>query len=364
MSAGPVREEDTAGAATQISPSLASEFDKSSGDTLTLLEVETGASSTTCKQSDWFYNADSWTIIDSVCFVYQMELFDLPALRQYMKTVQDWLRKWSTTGSCPFIHHCLYSQRFPDCMQDAYMALAAYLARTPENSQMCFRIIRDRAEKLIDQSSLSESSIEATSGIAISSLDPFDHLARVQALLIYQVIGYFDGDITLRGMAERHAPKVLHWTNEMWKCIKLESSLYSTAHSVGTDSDDSLVAANNAGLESMDWRHWIVCESIRRTWIVATTTQSIYEGLKDNWSACLGGGKFTPRAGAWDAVDAYSWGQRVAPSSVPLLTSNVTADVLFETARPEDVDDFSHAILGSCYGSEKVARWKAAAAKE
>ncbi|KAF3065764.1 hypothetical protein GL218_09410, partial [Daldinia childiae] len=121
----------------------------------------------------------------------------------------------------------------PRCVQDAYTALAAYLARTPENSDLCFQIIRERAEELVEQGQrmmpapTSETGSSEPTGGSMP-LDPFDHLARVHALFVYQMIGLFDGDIVLRVDAERHISTLTSWVAEMWDSAELDASLYST----------------------------------------------------------------------------------------------------------------------------------------
>ncbi|KAI1647000.1 uncharacterized protein F4817DRAFT_113804 [Daldinia loculata] len=317
---------------------------------------------------DWFYSSDSWTISRSSTIPSPTEAFDTRALKQHITTVQSWLRLWATTGRSPFIHHRLYSQKMPRCVQDAYTALAAYLARTPENSDLCFQIIRERAQELVEQAQrmvpapTSETGSSEPTGGSMP-LDPFDHLARVHALFVYQMIGLFDGDIVLRVEAESRISTLMSWVAEMWDSAELDASLYSTIlaleQDVSSSEDTPAVAPAD---ETAAWRRWILSESIRRAWLVVTITQSIYQLFKTGWSQCSGSVNWTPRAGIWDAPDQYSWCKLVTSGSGPLFVPSLRADVLYKEASPSEVDEFGHAVLIAQFGSESMTKWKAHAA--
>ncbi|KAI0844350.1 hypothetical protein F5Y00DRAFT_248995 [Daldinia vernicosa] len=303
---------------------------------------------------DWFYRSDSWTISRSNTPSFPTEAFDVRALKQYITTVQSWLRLWVATGRSPFIHHRLYSPKMPRCVQDAYTALTAYLARTPESSEICFQIIRDRAEGLVEEAQPTGGSMP---------LDPFDHLARVHALFVYQMIGLFDGDIELRVEAESRISTLTSWVAEMWDSAELDASLYSTMLALEQDVGSSEGTPTAAPTdETTAWRRWILSESIRRAWIIVTITQSIYLLFKTGWSHCPGSVNWTPRAGVWDAPDQYDWCKLVMSGSGPLFIPGLRADVLYKEASPSEVDEFGHAVLIAEFGSESMAKWKAHAA--
>ena len=46
---------------------------------------------------------------------------------------------------------------------------------------------------------------------------PQEKLARAQALFLYQIIGLFDGDVTLRSNADRNMPLLQDWLDELCK---------------------------------------------------------------------------------------------------------------------------------------------------
>lgn len=314
---------------------------------------------------DWFYSSDSWTIARTNAPAFPSHAFDTASLKQHVATMQAWLRQWAATGRSPFIHHSLYSQRMPRCLQDAYTSLAAYLARTPESSDLCFRIIQERvaglvaeARNVVPASTPGEYSTDSMGSTIL--LDPVAHLARVHALFVYQMIGLFDGDIALRAAAENYMPILTAWVAEMWDSGELDAHLYSTMLTLGNgesgyDRAPTTVVTNETG----SWRRWIVSESIRRAWLVATITQSIYQLFREGWSQCPGSINWTTRAGLWDAPDQYSWSKLVTSGSGPLFVPSLRADLLYREATPADVDEFGHAILIAQFGLENMLKWKA-----
>lgn len=314
------------------------------------------------RQEDWFYSPEAWEVTRTAQSELSSDLFDLVALKQFVKTIQEWVRRWGTTGRCPFIHHRLYNRRFPSVVQDAYTALAAYNSRTAETTELCFRIIQDRVARLVEDNLCAGASTLAEPTM-VPMLDPFDHLARVQALLVYETIGLLDGDITLRETAERYMPTLTQWAKEMWDSAELDSNIHSAISDLDAGSDDPGLARPTSGedAETASWNCWIVSESIRRTWITANLTRSVYSVLKTGWTSCSGGVRWTARAGVWETDDAYTWKDAVGSGSSPLFVPSYFADVLFNFALPDEVDEFGHAILGAQYGLEKVAKWKALA---
>ena len=55
---------------------------------------------------------------------------------------------------------------------------------------------------------------------------PYDKLARAQALLIYNTIRLFDGDVTLRAQAEEDMPLLESWLSIMLGCRQNLGNIY------------------------------------------------------------------------------------------------------------------------------------------
>jgi len=148
----------------------------------------------------WFASLETW-MIDYVPESASMRPRSAVDLSHAIAQVHRWLAQWVDGDSNPFIHQQLYRHRFPQCIQDAYMALSCYLNRKPRNEQAIFHIIEEKARQLVEQDSLPINLTLRAVSMGSAGLDPFTQLARAQALLIYQMISLYDGNIRLRCVA-------------------------------------------------------------------------------------------------------------------------------------------------------------------
>jgi len=127
--------------------------------------------------------------------------------------------------------------------------------KTPMNKLIVLRMIESRAEELVS-TPISENKLEV--------------LARAHALLLYQIIRFFDGDISLRAGAERG----------MRALEEVAFSLMSfTTFSAGTFDGLPLALPAAPGPEvsiqsctaqeiRAFWESWIFQESARRTFLI------------------------------------------------------------------------------------------------
>lgn len=352
--------------------------------------------------TEFFLLPDSWTILDSD----NKRNCDLRPVHQLNKTVhqvQAWMKQWVEEGSNMFIHRRLYFRddedrhssgaggcfNMPRCIQDAYTTCATYFSCTPKNRKMVLSIVEQRVETLLEEerdqnqdfggddnnngheqveylqfeevSSFRDSALQSQTGNdtydgkrnETRKHSVLDHLARVQALMVYQFIRLYDGDLQSRVMAESLMPVLSRWCMQM-----LDSALLSSeyVHSVSTMN---LAAKGQASIEkklNSDWNAWILAESVRRTWLVAGHVQSIYRLLNYGISPCPGGLRFTTRAGLWHAESAYEFGTRCREKDVLFYRSSDSGRQLLRT-RPEEVDDFGRYVLQVVEGEEKVKQW-------
>ncbi|KAK9318861.1 hypothetical protein V1517DRAFT_334384 [Lipomyces orientalis] len=302
--------------------------------------------------SSWFTSIDTWTI-DHVPQA-ENDSFRIIDLERHIITIHRWLTQWVEKGSNPFIHSRLYRTRFPRCVQDAYTALSCYVHKTASNKHTIFQIIEDRAKQLLVEHGVisADSSLENISTSSVN-LDSLEHVARVQALLVYQVLGLYDGDIRLRHLAESHIPVLNSWMQQMVEhasqAVCLGGSVISSAHeqtAVGFSLSKNLL-----------WYSWILAESIRRTWVVASGIQGIYLMIQQGRGVhCQGGMMFTTRQGVWEAESALAWEKLCSEVNVGLLQI-AEADKLFTEVAPEDVNDFAKLMLEVAFGIERMERW-------
>ncbi|KAL6691582.1 hypothetical protein J3F84DRAFT_403277 [Trichoderma pleuroticola] len=302
--------------------------------------------------SAWFLSPETWKIEPYPIHINpNMNLFSSSMLKHYASVIQHWLKSWVMSGSNPFMHSHLYRTRFPTCVQVAYTTLSAYLNRTESNSEIILRIIESQAKDLLINPDLGVND-------ALEPLDHLEQLARLHALMVYQIICLFDGDIRSRHLAECRAHILDRWVTQMVECAS--SSLYPLSLTldpldlVGTTSlvDPPSLTGSTEHL----WHTWILAESIRRTWLTATGLQALYLTLQQGWAFCPGGMMFTTRHGVWEAKTAFAWERLCLETDIGFIQRFETEKLFTETS-PLEIDDFGKMILESTYGTERMERW-------
>ncbi|KAF2801217.1 hypothetical protein K505DRAFT_319975 [Melanomma pulvis-pyrius CBS 109.77] len=268
--------------------------------------------------------------------------FKISDLKGFVRLVEGWMAAWITTGSNPFIHAHLYRSNFPSCLQIAFTTLSAYLNRTQATTDMILRAVNDQASTLV-----SASDVEAG-----TSPDLLEDLAHIHALLVYQMVGLFDGDIRSRHLAEQRAAIFT---------ISLDRAIEKASRELRWDLLEldpnhlTLSLTSQTSLAEPLWRSWIISESLRRTWLICNGISASYDGLKQGWTPCNGDVMFTSREGLWSAGSALSWGKMCMERDVRFV-GRFRAEWLFEVA-PEEVDEFGKVMLESIYGRERSMTW-------
>lgn len=109
------------------------------------------------------------------------------------------------------------------------MALSCYLKKTTSNEQVVTHIIEDRATQLLqDYAVPAAESRQEHDGMVTNALDILEQIARVQALLIYQFLGLYDGDIRMRYLAESLIPELYSWVQQLLDQYSQTTCLGST----------------------------------------------------------------------------------------------------------------------------------------
>lgn len=353
----------------------------------------------------WYLEEASWEL-DHQSKTETMPIYSSTVLLRHIHVIQNWQRQWIRTGSNPYVHPNVYRFYMPRCVQDAYTTLSTYLERTPENKMMVTRIIEDRVQQLLDDQPVDVDNDEA-GGPPSFSLG--EHLARVHALHVYQTIGLYDGDIRLRHVAEDQIPTLDLWARQLMHAAKAAAleglhsfiqpilvppestkkpqpaAAVATATQTATPYTSSLAAlephASTAGArqtstnnvnnnnivgmtprlsqEESEWYAWTLAETIRRTWIVVTTMQTVYLTLQVCHAPCPGGSMLTARESLWDAQTGYAWARMCEDKGQGVdFVSRSQWHGMFERRRPEDMDEFAKEVLEITYGSERMERWK------
>ena len=304
-------------------------------------------------RQDWFLAPDTWKI-SQLKNTSVAESTSLATIKQYVKLLQSWFERWASTGSNPFIHARLYTANFPACVQVAHATMASYIHRTPANSDIIFQVVEDRSNDLLQENGavLDTFDDEKWTDREEQDVDLFAQLARLHALTVYQLIGLFDGDIRSRYVAEGQMA-----VRESWAAKLLESAAktLSNTHAQATD----LVAGSpwSSSYSQHQWYLWILSESVRRTYLVASSISCIFSALQKRWSTCVGGIMFTNRQGLWDATNAIEWEKQCLRGNVAFLQRFECAS-FFEDAKPADIDEFGTAMMDMTFDRDLLGEWR------
>jgi hypothetical protein len=163
-----------------------------------------------------------------------------------------------------------------------------------------------------------------------------DELASVQALIIYQIIRLFDGDIRQRGMAEAHFQILTAWAMHLRQRSEFELT---------------------PSLQSSPYRKWLFIESARRTVLMAIFLQAIYCGIKDGYCSSvpeMAGLPLTVRGDLWEVRSEGEWMQATCGSQPDVLTYHEFVEAFDGGQAGGVVEDFQKALLVACIGEDGI----------
>ncbi len=123
------------------------------------------------------------------------------SISQLVAGVKSFPAIFARTCQTPFIHARLYDDCLPEAIQDAFTVSSTYLSRTPHTAAWLTRTIEAKAVPIVQKDP--------------TSCGLLDLLARVQALMLFQIIQLFDGDVRQRFIAEQHLGILRAWTAEL-----------------------------------------------------------------------------------------------------------------------------------------------------
>ncbi|MCJ1473924.1 hypothetical protein MMC13_002580 [Lambiella insularis] len=304
-------------------------------------------------RADWFLAPETWRISHCVG-TSAAKPFDKTTMKKYVAVLQSWFERWVTTGSNPFIHSCLYSVNCPACVQVAYATLASYTHRTPANTDTVLQIVEDRSNSLLRENGaiLNRVGAEEWADGGEQNIDLFAQLTRLHALMVYQIIGLFDGDIRSRHVAEGHMAVQDSWAGKLFHSA---AKALSDTHGVATHLVGCLPTPST--YSQQQWYMWILSESIRRTWLIAVSISAVFSALQRCWPVCPGGVMYTNRSGLWNAASATEWEKQCVGRDVAFLQRFECAR-FFDDAEPADIDEFGTAILDLTFDEELLEKWR------
>ncbi|KAF2109289.1 hypothetical protein BDV96DRAFT_605006 [Lophiotrema nucula] len=149
------------------------------------------------------------------------------------------------SGSTDYLHEALYQDWQPQAYQDSIALSSLYMCKTGSNQSILRRAIDSKINGLISQS---------------KTWTLREHLAAVQALIIYQIIRLFDPELGMQAQAEKHNTMLEVWVAHLWKRFFNEPQKFANC-----------------------FDNWVFQESLRRTVLLSVFLRGI-------WSAVTKGG--------------------------------------------------------------------------
>lgn len=328
-------------------------------------------------------------------------------------------RRWvAQNGYVPFIHPALYlspppaslgghvlasDAQLPLILQDCLCACAAYGAKNDDNADLVMGIVESRATALLSTYTFNDNSWPLT-----------EQVAALQALVMYQMIRWFDGDIRQRVLADSVEPVLAAWTTALQ--ARVGGSVFNTSnqpeepaaamppsppnafaepstspfptanpffgtyeqhavpqptqvpmHDFGTAPDGSPRVRTPTGSASttpnssrsmsredlrLAWRRWLLAESIRRVIIASHLVREVYATARQGAGA--GGSAWPPATGGFDGTRSVSPSSGTG-GSCPLQDMSFTAAArLWSAATPEQ---WRRAVGEASYGAAGPRWW-------
>jgi hypothetical protein len=233
----------------------------------------------------------------------------------------------------PWQHPMLYDDNMPRSLQDAYAACALYITRNDVNAEHVARFITSRAEELIN---------------SILPNDPTDILARAQALILYQLILMFGGDIRFYGKAGALLPHL--------------EDVGALLLPIAAEKTDALglLPLYPSGAARSAWKSYIFRESVRRTALSlyhVTVVFNLFSGRMNRCDYELAlNNRVTFSAHLWKAESAFDFAVAWNEKRRFLIKELDFTDVL-ESAQPDDLDVFAKMMLVGLQGIDDTRGW-------
>ena len=203
-------------------------------------------------------------------------------------------------------------------------ACALYCVKTPATQTLVNQVLQQNVHRLLATTNPAESS------------DPH-LLAALQALLLYQLLRLFDGDIRLRAVAEADEATAMLWASELRTRVCAATSALS----------------NSPG----DWQTWLFCESIRRTVVTTSLLRGVYKYLKTGVACPTAVGVFfTAQEGLWNAQSEIGW-IKARRERLELQVLVNAWDEMMVLATPGDVEELGVLIMSVVWGLGATQNW-------
>ncbi|KAF2828654.1 hypothetical protein CC86DRAFT_288181 [Ophiobolus disseminans] len=233
----------------------------------------------------------------------------------------------------PWQHSMLYENHMPRHLQDAYAACALYNARNGTNDEFVARFIRERVRDILADPIPQQ---------------PNELLARAHAVMLYQIMLVFGGDVRLYSQAELLLPLM----EEIGTAL-----LPLSAQQI--DPTGSLPFYPSTAASSA-WAAYMFRESFRRTILSLYLFITLCYLLRGETAPCSThlafGNRFTLSAHLWNAKSAFEYAIAWNDEKHFLIEGLDFTEVM-TSASPEDVDAFGKMIMIGLQGEDDIRGW-------
>lgn len=224
------------------------------------------------------------------------------------------------SGATQFLHRTLYREYQPQAYQDSVALAALYMIKNPSTQPVLANSINSKILALTANS---------------SSWTLTEHLAAVQALIIYQIIRLFDPDLNLQDQAEKHNALLEVWSAHLMTRFFNERQPFQDGH-----------------------ESWVYNESVRRTIMISVFVRCA-------WSCLTQGGiaeqvpvlvrlPFSKDTGAWQC-DSEGWNRRTIPyitEEENLISYAELSNTWTYDSEVATLDPFGKLLLAACRGAD------------
>ncbi|KAE9375228.1 hypothetical protein N431DRAFT_369461 [Stipitochalara longipes BDJ] len=229
-------------------------------------------------------------------------------------------------GKAPFIHPQASHPwpLIPPPLQDAISTSALYMNKNEKNEAMVWDIVSTKAAALMEPR---------------TSWSIAEHLACLQALVIYQIIRLFDGDIRARADAEKSEDTIADWTDQL-------------VGRTGANTSLGTVLSNS-------WESWVFEESVSRTIIVSRMVQAMFMIVKQGFCTLVEAVtemSFTGQKALWYAPTAVHW-QQACKQNKRFYLHQMDFTELMAKGDLSEVDELGVLMLVCYKGVDGVNEW-------
>ncbi|KAK9368231.1 transcription factor gsfR2 [Lipomyces kononenkoae] len=248
-------------------------------------------------------------------------------------------RQMVLENQTPWCHPRLYIDFMPRSMQDALACCALYLAKNHINAQIIFSIIEAKVTDLL---------------AAPEPITAIELLARTQALILYQIIRLFDGDILAMAAAAT--------TSSALEAATLALMPHVEFYDTSIMEEGGMLELCPMTSTKKFWQSWVFQESARRTLLFSFFFLQMYRLLSENKPVRCGECKlyvypsWTLSAHLWNAQSALDFAIAWTDKKHFVVTKKNFSEVLRE-ANGDDLETFGKMQLTSAIGIDEAKMW-------